>query len=143
MKRAIIYVFSGTGNTLRIANLYKDEFQINSIHSDIYKIDSTFKDIPNSTDYDFVGIAYPIHAFNAPKIILDFAKRLPKAENKKYFIITTSGEPLRLNNAASSKLISILKKKGYMLANEYFYIMPYNMIFRHSNSMVNRMWTAA
>ena len=88
--------------------------------------------------------AYPIHAFNAPKLVLRFAKKIQKQTNKKnFFIVKTSGEPLGLNNISSYKLKGILKRRNLRLTNEYHYVMPYNMIFRHSETMAFRMWEAA
>lgn len=142
MKTLICY-FSGTGNTKKIVDLYKKAFEENNCDVTLYKIESKkFEyDIKN---YDFVGIAYPIHAFNAPEMIVDFAKSLPKQNIKqKYFIIKTSGEPLKLNNISSIKTKKILKKKNMILTNEYHYVMPYNIIFRHSDEMAYKMFETA
>lgn len=140
----LIFVFSGTGNTQKIADLYKNEFEMNSIHTDIVEIKGDSTAIPDDIDkYDKVGIAYPIHAFNAPLIVLNFAKKLPKVTLKPLFIIKTSGEPLKLNNISSIKLKRIMRRKGYALYNEYHYVMPYNMVFRHGDDMVYKMWHTA
>ena len=94
-----------------------------------------------------IGIGYPVHAFNAPKIILDFCKTLPKIkkheQKKKVFIFKTSGEPVRMNDISSLKAIKILKKRGYDVFCERHYVMPYNMIFRHSDSAAYKMWSYA
>lgn len=77
---------------------------------------------------------------NAPYIMLDLAKALPKANGtKQYFVVKTSGEPLKINNVSSIKFNDIMKKKGYVLMSEYHYVMPYNMIFRHTDEMAARM----
>jgi nucleoside-diphosphate-sugar epimerase/ferredoxin len=143
-KKAAICVFSGTGNTLKIAGLYKKEFEKNSVSTDIFVIkDGKNSDVPDPGEYDFFGLAYPIHAFNAPKPVLDFARRLPKTGGKNVFVVKSSGEPLPINNISSLKLISVLEGKGYSLTNEYHYVMPYNMIFRHSDGMAAKMWATA
>lgn len=56
------------------------------------------------------------------------------------YIVKTSGEGLTLNNGSSNKLTSILKNKGITIFNEYHYLMPYNIIFRHSDKMAYKMW---
>lgn len=139
--KAVMYYFSGTGNTKKIVNSYREEFLKNGWEIDIFKIEDNI--IVNTELYDLIGIAYPIHAFNATSIILDFAKKLNNVNNQKLFIIKTSGEPLKINNISSLKLVGVLKKKGYMLKNEYHYVMPYNIIFRHSNAMAYHMWDTA
>lgn len=141
MKNAIIYLFSGTGNTKKACELYKQEFIDKGVATALYDIKKGFENIPNPNDYDYVGIAYPIHGFNAPSIVLDFARALPKSDvkGKKYFVVKTSGEPLKINNVSSIKLNSILRKKGYVMTSEYHYVMPYNMIFRHTDEMAYKM----
>lgn len=143
MENAIIYVFSGTGNTMRICNLYKDEFEKNGVETALYRVTAKFDSLPDPNDYKYIGFAYPIHAFNAPKIMIDLAKKLPKTEEKKYFILKSSGEPLKINNISSYKLRRKLKRKGYAQFAEYHYVMPYNMIFRHTDTTATRMWNAA
>lgn len=144
MKNAIIYVFSGTGNTKKACELYKKEFEANGVETAIYHIKAGFDQMPNPNEYELVGIAYPIHGFNAPALVLDFARALPAAAvaDKEYFVLKTSGEPLKINNVSSIKLNSILKKKGYKATSEYHYVMPYNMIFRHTDDMAYRMLSA-
>lgn len=140
MKNAIIYVFSGTGNTLKACDIYKREFEKFGIETTLYNVRKGFENLPNPNDFDLVGFAYPIHGFNAPYIMLDLAKALPRANGKKqYFVVKTSGEPLKINNVSSIKFNDIMKKKGYVAGSEYHYVMPYNMIFRHTDDMAAKM----
>lgn len=139
MKNAIIYVFSGTGNTKKACNIYKTEFEKHGVATTVYDVKKGFENLPNPNDFDLVGFGYPIHGFNAPEIFLQLAKKLPVANNadktgkKEYFIVKTSGEPLKVNNVSSIKFNSIMKRKGYVAGSEYHYVMPYNMIFRHTD----------
>ena len=140
MKNAIIYVFSGTGNTKKACDIYKSEFEKNGVETTLYTVKKGFENLPDPNNFDYVGFAYPIHGFNAPYIMLDLAKALPKANGtKQYFVVKTSGEPLKINNVSSIKFNDIMKKKGYVLMSEYHYVMPYNMIFRHTDEMAVRM----
>lgn len=140
MKNAIIYVFSGTGNTKKACDIYKHEFEKNDVETTLYTVKKGFENLPDPNNFDYVGFAYPIHGFNAPYIMLDLAKALPKANGtKQYFVVKTSGEPLKINNVSSIKFNDIMKKKGYVLMSEYHYVMPYNMIFRHTDEMAARM----
>jgi len=141
--RAIIYVFSGTGNTMRICSLYKEEFERNGVETTVYPVRANMVDLPDPEAFNLVGFAYPIHAFNAPEIMLDLARKIKAVSLKEYFILKSSGEPLKINNVSSLRFISILKKKGYVLKSEYHYVMPYNMIFRHTDREAIRMWKTA
>ncbi len=142
MKILICY-FSGTGNTQRVVYKFKEALCEKGAEVDVYRIESNEMNF-NLDDYDKVGIAYPVHAFNAPAIVLDFAKKLPELKyTKPLFILNTSGEPLKLNNISSIKLKKILGRKNYDLTNEYHYVMPYNIIFRHTDKMAYDMWETA
>lgn len=142
MKKAIIYVFSGTGNTQKACDLYKAQFEKNGVETTVFRLAKGFAGLPDPNDYDYVGIAYPIHGFNAPSIILDLAKQFPKTDKKEYFVLKTSGEPLKTNNISSIKMNTILRRKGYVAKSEYHYVMPYNMIFRHTDTMSVKMLDA-
>lgn len=140
---AIIYVFSGTGNTKKVCDLYKQEFEKNGVETTIYLVKAGFEDLPSPMDFDYVGFAYPIHGFNAPHIMLDLARKLQNAnqvDKKRYFVLKSSGEPLSANNVSSYKFNAIMKRKGYEPFAEYHYVMPYNMIFRHTDSFAAKMY---
>lgn len=142
MKILICY-FSGTGNTQKIVDLYAYIFA-KQYDDDVIvcRMEDEFKYDIN--DFDLLGFGYPVHAFNAPSIALQFCKKLPRlSKTKPAFIVNTSGEPLKLNNISSLKLTSILKKRNITVNNEYHYCMPYNMIFRHGDEMAYRMWSTA
>lgn len=140
--QAIIYCFSGTGNTQRVCEKYAEAFEQRGVTCTIHPM-NVLTDIPDPNSFDYVGFAYPIHGFNAPYIVYKFVRALPKTD-KKYFIVKTSGEPVKLNNASSLHLRKKLKKRGFAeITNEYHYVMPYNMIFRHTDLQAQKMWRTA
>lgn len=142
--KIIIYYFSGTGNTELVAELYKKHFENLGENSvELYKIHRLEENekIPCPKDFDLIGIAFPIYGFNSPEPVYKFAKMLPKISQesnakKRAFIFRTGGEGTSFNNYASQKIISLLQKKGYDILCDQLYVMPYNMIFRHSPQMV-------
>lgn len=148
MKILILY-FSGTGNTEKIANEYRAAFEnigdsVTALSLPLY---SRTLDSLGLSEYDLIGIGYPIHSFNAPRIILDLCKQFPKRDardgKKRVFIFKTSGEPVRMSDVSSLKMRGLLKKRGYDVRNEYQYVMPYNIIFRHSDEAAYKMWQTA
>ncbi len=150
--KVILYVFSGTGNTLAVANLYKRFLEQNnnmiyetdkSVSVDVYRISAKSGRVPSPENYDLVGIGYPIHAFCAPEPVVKLCKALPKVKNKRTFIFKTSGEGLHINDCSSHKCLKILTKKGYDVVMERHIVMPYNMIYRHNNEMARQMWIYA
>ena len=116
MKTAVIYCFSGTGNTLRVANSFKDAMERKGTAVTVAVVKKG-ENVPSESDFDFVGIAYPVHGFNAPLPIWDLAKGFPVENQKPYFMLKTSGEALRLNDSSGYGVDKILKKKGYRLTN--------------------------
>ena len=150
MKILICY-FSGTGNTQKVAEKYAACLEEPGNNVQTISIDGLMggKLLPQEfveqlTDTDVLGIGYPVHAFNAPEIVHKFVKRIPKsATTKPAFLFSTSGEPLKLNNASTVKLRHVLKRRHYDVTNEYHYCMPYNIMFRHSQTMAYDMWTTA
>ncbi len=141
--KVLLCYFSGTGNTKMVTDRYAELLRESNVAVDLCNIEQNGNGVPTD-EYDMLGIAYPIWAFNAPGIVLQFAKHLRKrAQKTPAFIIKTSGEPLGLNSISSLKLKSILKKRNYFVQSEYHYVMPYNIIFRHSDRMAYRMWQAA
>ena len=138
--RVILYVFSGTGNTLKVAELYKKYLG----DVDIYRVTAqNTEEAPSPEGYDLVGIGYPIHAFVAPEPIREFCKRLPAVDKKPTFIFKSSGEGVHINDCSSQKIIKILLKKGYDVTCERHIVMPYNMIYRHRDEMAKQMWIYA
>lgn len=112
MKNAVIYVFSGTGNTLKIARAYADEFFSRGVSCKIHILEKDgILRFPPPQDFDLAGLAYPIHAFNAPYVVHRFAAALPDLPYKEYFIIKSSGEPLAINNISSGSLVAKLEKR--------------------------------
>ena len=150
MKILIIY-FSGTGNTRKVAEKYALCFGELGHNAELVSVDGLPKNkaltdefLTKLKDADLVGFGYPVHAFNAPAVMLKLAKFLPKQEKtKRAFIFNTSGEPLKLNNISSLKLTSMLKRRNYAVFSEYHYCMPYNIIFRHTDDMAYKMWNTA
>ncbi len=150
MKTVICY-FSGTGNTRKVAEGFASIFTERGDEVLTVSVDglTLCKKLPDNlikqiSDCDLFGLGYPIYAFNAPPIVLQFAKRLPRlTKNKRTFIFNSSGEPLKLNNISSLKLCGILKRRRFDVTNEYHYCMPYNIMFRHSDEMACKMWETA
>ena len=148
MKVLLIY-FSGTGNTKKVAEKFASSFQELGHEAETVSVDGLLdgKTLPEEfltkiENSDLIGFGYPIHAFNAPAVMLKLAKLLPKrATAKQAFMFNTSGEPLKLNNISSFKLSRMLRRRKYVVFSEYHYCMPYNIIFRHTDEMAYKMWT--
>ena len=137
MKRICVFLFSGTGMTRYVVRRLSTELEKHQATVDVFEIeDMPGRDIPLK-DYGIVGVAYPVHSFNAPEIVIDFAKGLPNAGQKKTFVICTAGEDHPINYASSDLLTGILRKKGFDVFLEKQFIMPSNFIVRDDDKAVD------
>ena len=133
-----IYVFSGTGNTQKCAKYLLDQLEAHKVRAALYPVEHGAE---AAQAQNFI-LCYPVHGFNAPANMIAFCKRLPPGRGLVYFL-KTSGEPLQLNSNSSAELMKILRQKGYCIQGEFHCVMPYNIIFRHSDEMASKMWKTA
>jgi NAD-dependent dihydropyrimidine dehydrogenase PreA subunit len=151
MKRVALIVWSGTGNTLKVAELIRDSFRVRGWDAEI--VDCTASAAaPAAGDTvsarvsariagaDIIGLGYPVYAFNAPAAFLRRVKTLPLGD-RPAFIFKTSGEPSAPNNGSSHRLIRLLGPRT--LLGDYHFLMPYNIIFRFPDNLVKQMYLAA
>jgi Pyruvate/2-oxoacid:ferredoxin oxidoreductase delta subunit len=137
MKILLCY-FSGTKNGEFLANELKKSLP-NLVS---YEITYPFSSLPNVKEYDLLGFLYPVHAFRCPEVVVSFARQL-MAFDKPYFIISNSGEPLCFNKASSDPLIHVLKRKKYVYLFEEHFVLPYNIIYRHSDSLAKSLYLSS
>ncbi len=135
LKNAVIYVFSGTGNTKIAADLtgkYMKYFGVDTLVYDVRKNQAgIFENVPDPNDYDICGFAYPVHAANTPRFFIDFVKQLPETRGRKVgmkaFIFSTAGSPSKRNSASSRSLCSALRNRGLLPAMDFHMVMPSNL----------------
>ena len=137
MKYLGIY-FSGTGNSERVLKAVEAELLSRGHSFDVVNVIDG--DVFDLSQYDGLFVFYPIYAFNAPKPIIKYVKKIKKLDKQiPCVIMKQSGEHLFWNNASSLYLTSLLKRRNIIVKNEYHYLMPYCFIFRHSDFMAYRM----
>ena len=138
-----IYYFSGTGNTKIVAELLMKAFEDRGSKVEITRIEDVMKgknqvEIDN---YDIIGIGYPVHAFNAPRIVFKFIKELP-AGDKKVFIFKSSADPL-LNGGPTTLVRSRLQQKRYSVVYEKLVVMPANVLVKYDDELMKQLYTTA
>ena len=137
-----IYTFSGTGNTYTAADFIGLELSALGANVTQFKIENELKNgnVPDFEGVDYVIIGYPIYAFNAPEIVIDFLKRFPDAAGIKTAVFKSAGEPFCLNRSSSFYIKRILDKKGYDFIAEKHILMPYNILFRYKDALAKQMY---
>lgn len=140
MKKAILYVFSGTGNTRAAADMIAEALSKHDIDATVWNVRVPFSAAPDPNAFDLAGFGYPVHAFNTPQFFLRFVKTLPKVADRPAFIFKTSGEPFHINSASSMPLARLLRKKGFSPMFERHLLMPYNIMFRYPDALAKQMY---
>lgn len=134
MKILLIY-FTGTFNTAYISKKAAAKFTAKGHQVDLYAIEGD-KPCPQPANYDLIGLGYPIHAFNEPRIFRHFVRGLDLTKGQRVFIYKTSGEVYHFNDASSRYTKKVLKRKKCLLVGEYHFVMPYNIVFRTPDPFV-------
>lgn len=139
-----IFFFSGTGNTEIVANLLTRELEHQGCQVETFAIDQALiQQAPRDLgDYDLLGLGYPIHAFNAPRIFFDFIKRLPTVQGQRTFVFRDSGDPL-WHGGATSMVRGRLRRKGYDVFREDLFVMPANIFIGYDDRLVKQLYDKA
>ena len=84
----IIFYFSGTGNSLKVAKTISSQLG----ESEIVSMAKHEKYIV-SKEYDSIGFVFPVYFWGLPKIVIQFAENLDlsKSKNSYYYSIATCG----------------------------------------------------
>ncbi len=137
-----ICYFSGTGNTETVAHLLAKEFE-KSARVDVVKIEDVLKGVVRLTpeEYDIIGVGYPVHALNAPKIVFKFISQLPHGD-KKMFLFKTSGDPF-MRGGPTAMVRSRLCQKGYTVFYEGLVVMPSNVLIKYDDTLVKQLYNTA
>ena len=139
MKKAVIYCFSGTGNTAYVAKLISD--QLSKAITDCQVIpmeECTLLGKPIQVERGtLIGIGFPVHAMNAPKLVYDFLALLPSGRFP-YFSFKTAGDPL-FNAGSNLPLRKQLGIKGWRCLHESLFVMPSNMASKNAPEKVKQL----
>ncbi len=108
MKSVILYYFSGSGNTLKVATKVKDTFETKLFSCDIKRME----DVENVelSNYEYVGLLFPVAIQSTFPLVWDFINRLPKTNNQKIFMIDTMEA---FSGGVVGPLRKALEDKGY------------------------------
>ncbi len=124
---SILY-YSATGNTLHLVNQLSKRLDSSCIKI----IDASNADPTKLHNVQHLIIMYPIHAFNAPKEIIEFVKEIPCGLFEKVSIIAIGCNNIWINDANSLELRKILNKKGYEIALDRVLVMPLTIAVKFS-----------
>lgn len=109
MKKAVLYYFSGTGNTKLIAELIVSTLKDRAYTPVLVNIEDN--EIPGEhLDAELIGLITPIYAFGLPKNVEDFVSSLPRSKKQKAFSVFTD---------AGCSGVAVLQVKYYFGRKNY------------------------
>jgi flavodoxin/Pyruvate/2-oxoacid:ferredoxin oxidoreductase delta subunit len=117
---AVVYYFTGTGNSLVVAKDIAKE-----INGELISIPSVISNDTVKTDADVIGIVFPVYMWGMPLIIERFVKKIENVKNKYVFAIATYGG---MPGATINMLEKVIKSYNGELAAGFTVHMPSNYI---------------
>ena len=130
----IVY-FSPTGNALYLAELLAHHLGM-----DENKILPLEFIVPNQlTTNEHLILLYPIHGFNAPRIVKHFVKSLPPKLYNDVSLIGVGCTTSWLNDAASSDLRKLFSAKGYPIILDKILAMPLTFIMAFPDGISRKL----
>lgn len=116
-----IFYFSGTGNSLSVAQKLSEQLP----DSEIVPIVSAYKNGVKEIKTKTIGFVFPIHAFSLPKLVENFIKSLSLEPDTYIFALATrGGSPCK----AFEEIEKIVSQKGARLHSYAFVEMPNNYL---------------
>lgn len=109
----MIFYFSGTGNSAWAAR------QLARLTDDIAYEITNREEPPEVENAKQIGFVFPVYAWGAPEIMVDFVKKLPKTQMFTFGVCTCGGDA-----GLAMKQFS----KRYPLVSSYSLLMPNNYI---------------
>ena len=138
-KNAVIYFWSGTGNSYRVSNWMKKIAEEKRVATRVLSTDkgNPAKEVKDGND-SLVGIVFPTHGFTAPWHILTFVWSLPHRNATHAFCVATRAG-LKcgsvfipgISGTATFIIALILKLKGYNVRGSRSVDMPSNWFLLH------------
>lgn len=114
--KTILYYFSGTGNSLKVARDLASELR----DTDIVSIP---KAASGGMTVDRIGIVYPVYMFGMPLIVTSFLKQLQVPGDTYIFAVATFGGTA---GAALQQTAAVLKERSLRLSAGFLVKMPGN-----------------
>ena len=117
--KTVIYYFSGTGNSLKVARDLAAELG----GAEIVPIPKAIKEAPIEPQASCVGIVFPVYVWGQPLIVNSFIDKLSLSKNTYVFAIATYGG---MPGATLKQTAKQLESKGSRLHAGFGITMPGN-----------------
>jgi ferredoxin len=144
MKTAVIFYFSGTGNTELVAYMLREALSKREYATQLIRMEDILKNklLLDLSRYDLIGIGSQVIGFGAPRLVYEFIKALPNANGQKTFVFRTAGGVAPVNYNASKPMMRKLKRKGYDVFYERIFSISSNWISKFDDNVIVKLHEA-
>ncbi len=118
-----IYVFSGTGNTLTVANKLAEIFDKNSYNAKVFRMEAV--EPQNLNLSSTIGIGFTIAFWNTYPFVRKWLDNLPDGKGTEIFLFATMGDS---SCGMIHHIAKILEKKNYKILDADSFLMPNNFL---------------
>jgi ferredoxin/flavodoxin len=139
-----IAYFSGTGNTRLVADLLAGALRRRGSMVELLAIEEVLnvRGRWDTAPYRYIGIGWPVHALDAPRIVYEFLRRLPPGEGKPVFTFRSAGDPF-WNGGPTEPIRRALAQRGYRVRREDLLIMPPNVLISCPHTVARQLYLKA
>ena len=136
--------FSGTGNTRLVSGLLAEALRDRGAEVEELAIEDVLnlRGHWDTTGYKRIGIGWPVHAFDAPRIVYEFLHRLLPGEGKPVFTFRSAGDPF-WNGGPTEPTRRALAQRGYRVFREDLFVMPPNVLIACPNTVARQLYLKA
>ncbi|MCG8540469.1 MAG: EFR1 family ferrodoxin [Clostridia bacterium] len=120
--KTIIYYFTGTGNSLRVAKSLAQDFESCSI----VPIAEALTEKQSDIECEAVGFIFPVYFYGLPEIVVRFIKQLEFKNNPYCFAVAVSGH--EAVGGAIPQMQKLLTSKEQRLMAGFYVNMVFNFI---------------
>ena len=132
-----IIQYSPTGNTAYLAEKLASKLGADGI----YALEHT--DYRSVKSCEHLILMYPVHAFNAPKIVKEYVKNLPDGIAQEVSLIAVGCNESWNNEGTTSEPKKLFMKKGCKIGVEKVVAMPLTIVMSFPEEMVEMQLAAA
>ena len=126
-KSTILFLFSGTGNSLNAAIRIQENIE----NCEILSIPKVFEEKKFNYEAAKIGFIFPVHFLNAPHLVREFLKNIKITGNPYIFAVATCGVESGKTFQTINKL---LEKQNRKLDSEFSIILPSNSIIMENKT---------
>jgi ferredoxin len=133
LEKVDLYIFSGTGNTLRVAQAMAERLRQAGVEVTLRRMEAG---PPHVAPQGALGLAFPVAACITYPLVWDFVEALPEGGGAPAFMVDTMGG---FSGALVGPMRRAVERRGYRPIGAREIVMPANLYPLRPNPEKNRL----